>query len=561
MATKNDGKKKNTGSRSAAELFVQCLEAEGVRSIFGVPGEENLVFLEALRKSKIKMIVTRNEQSAVFMAATLGRLTGKVGVALSTLGPGATNLVTGVAYAQLGAMPLLVITGQKPVRKSKQGRFQIIDVVRMMEPITKFSETIKSADRVASVIREAIKIAEEERPGAVHLELPEDIAVEETITSPIIPQKIRRPNPDEKAVAIAVDAIESAKSPIVLIASGANRKLVRKQLGSFLEHTRIPFVTTQMGKGVVDERSDLYMGTTALSRGDYVHKILEGSDLVIMIGHDITEKPPLIFVPGKHNVLHINFSSATIDDVYVPKYEVVGDISNALWQMNEKITPQKSWNFSYFMRVHKFASTAIKKEETTNAFPLLPERIVSDVRKVMPGDGILSLDNGMYKIWFARNYPAYEQSSLLLDNAFATMGAGLSAGIATKLLNPDKKVLVISGDGGFMMNVAELETAQRLGVDLTILILNDSGFGMIKWKQKDMKFPDFGLDFSNPDFVKLAQSFGATGYRITSADKLVPTLKKALASKGVHIIECPIDYSKTNDALGKNLQAALKSIK
>ena len=542
---------------NAAQLLVQCLEAENVKYIFGIPGEENLAFLEALRTSNIKLIITRDEQSAVFMAATMGRLTGKVGVALSTLGPGATNLVTGVAYAQLGAMPLLVITGQKPIRKSKQGRFQIIDTVRMMQPITKFATSIISADRVASVVREAIRIAEEERPGAVHIELPEDIALEETTVSAIVPQKTRRPNADDKSIQVAIDAIEAAKAPVVLVASGANRKLIRKQLGLFLDHTKIPFITTQMGKGVLDEDSQLYLGTTALSSGDFAHKILEKSDLIIVIGHDVTEKPPLVFVPNKHKVLHIHFSNAVIDDVYIPTHEVVGDISHTLWQLTQKLQPQSAWDFSSFVRIAQKGRDAINDAAKTDAFPLLPERIVADVQHVMPKDGVLSLDNGMYKIWFTRNYLAHEQNSLLVDNAFATMGAGLSAGIATKMLNPQKSVLVIAGDGGFMMNVAELETAKRLGLNLTILILNDSGFGMIKWKQKDMHFADFGLDLSNPDFVKLAESFGANGYRVSKADELSPMLEHALKTPGIHIIECPIDYTKTNDALGKSLQETL----
>ena len=558
MIIKTEKNKKIT--LNAAELLVKCLEAEKVKYIFGVPGEENLIFLEALRTSKIKMIITRNEQAAVFMAATIGRLTGKIGVALSTLGPGATNLLTGVAYAELGAMPLLVITGQKPIRKSKQGLFQIINIVHMMNPVTKYSATINSADRVSSMFREAVKIAEEERPGAVHLELPEDIAAEETIDLPINPQKVRRPNPDEKAINIAVNAIESAKHPIVLIASGANRKLIHKQLEIFFEHTKIPFITTQMGKGVLDEESNLYLGTTALSSGDFVHKILEKSDLIIMIGHDITEKPPLIFTSEKQKLLHINFSSAIVDDVYIPNYEVVGDISNALWQINNKITIQK-WDFSHFMKINKIAKNSIRKEAQNDSFPVLPERVVADVQKVMPKEGILSLDNGMYKIWFARNYIAHEQNALILDNAFATMGAGLSAGIATKLLNPHKKVLIIAGDGGFMMNIGELETAIRLKLNLTILVLNNSGFGMIKWKQKDMNFKNFGLDFENPDFIKLAESFGAKGYRIKKASELTPVLEKTLNSKGIHIIECPIDYSKTNDALGKKLKAEINKIK
>ena len=544
---------------NAAELFVKCLEAEKVEYIFGVPGEENLAFLEALRSSSIKLVVTRDEQSAVFMAATFGRFTGHIGVAISTLGPGATNLVTGVAYAELGAMPVLVITGQKAVRKSKQGLFQIIDTVRLMEPITKYSATINSADRIPSMVRQAIKTAESERPGAVHLELPEDIALEKTEMSPIVSKKVRRPNPDEKAIDIAVAEIENSKSPIVLVGAGANRKLIRKQLEVLLNNTKIPFVSTQMGKGVLNESLDLYMGTTALYVGDYVHKILEHSDLIIAIGHDITEKPPLVFVPERHKVIHINFLQADVDDVYLPMHEVVGDISNALWQINKKIKI-KDWDFSYFKKVKEIFDISIDKNKANESFPLSPEKIVSSVRSVMPKDGILSLDNGMYKIWFSRNYQAFEQNSILLDNAFATMGAGLPAGIATKILNPDKKVLVVAGDGGFMMNVAELETAKRLGIDLTILLLNDSGLGMIKWKQKDMGFQNFGLEFTNPDFVKLAESFGVNGYKISNANEFESVLQKALNSKGINLIECPIDYSKTNEALGQKLKDEINNL-
>ncbi len=537
--------------RNAAEVFVQCLEVEGVTRIFGVPGEENLLFLEALRKSKIEFIVTRNEQAATFMAATFGRLTGKVGVALSTLGPGATNLLTGVAYAALSGIPLLVITGQKPIKKSKQGKFQIIDVVGMMKPITKYAETIISSDRIPSMVREAISRAESERPGAVHLELPEDIAEEICENKPIVPYKVRRPLADDKSINLALEDIESALNPLVVVASGGNRKLIRKQLKIFLDKTGIPFVSTQMGKGVEDESSPLYIGTTALSKGDYVHNALRASDLIIMIGHDISEKPPITLTPEHCKVIHINFYPATIDDVYIPTHEVVGDISHTLWAFSENIKINPNWDFSYFFKVRDLLKENIAEFKDASDFPLRPERIVSDINKILPNDGILALDNGMYKIWFARNFITREQNSLLLDNALATMGAGLSSGIASKMLYPDKKVLVVAGDGGIMMNIAELETAIRLGLDLVILILNDSEFGMIKWKQKDMNLPSFGLDFKNPDFVMLAESFGAIGHRVTSADDFDIILKEALDSKGVHIIDCPIDYTEANIVLGQ----------
>ncbi len=548
--------------RNSASLFVECLENEGVQYIFGVPGEENLDFLEALRTSSIKLIVTRGEQSAVFMAATVGRLTGRVGVALSTLGPGATNLVTGVAYADLGGMPLLVITGQKPIRKSKQGQFQVINAVRMMEPLTKYSATIESVDRIPSMVRQAVKLAESERPGAVHLELPEDIAGEfaPDELKPIESKKVRRPAPDPEDITNAIKMIEEAKHPLVVVASGANRKLIRKQLLNFLDKTGIPFVTTQMGKGVENENSKLYIGTTALSGGDYVHKALEHADTIIMLGHDISEKPPTILTPERHKVIHINFTPADIDDVYVPTYEIVGDVSHTLWALAENIKVQDGWDFEYFFKIKEKLSNAILEHSNTDTFPLLPQRLVKDVEDVVAVDGILALDNGMYKIWFARNYKAQDQNSILLDNALATMGAGLPSGIASKMIFPDKKVLVVAGDGGIMMNIAELETACRLGLDLVVLILNDGGYGMISWKQEAMNMEEFGLKFGNPDFVKLAESFGAKGHRVERSEDLKSILSDSFSAKGVHVIDCPVDYSQNFEDLGIRLEEELKNI-
>lgn len=525
----------------ASELFVKSLEAGGVTYIFGLPGEENLAFLEAVRTSSITFITTRDEQTAVFMAATFGRLTGKVGVALSTLGPGATNLVTGVAYAQLGGMPLLVITGQKPIKKSRQGKFQIVDVVHLMKPITKMAETLVSAARIPSAVAQAIRLAETERPGATHLELPEDIAAEETDEQPIIWQKVRRPVPDEKSITAVVEAFEASKSPLIAIAAGANRKLIRKQLRAFIEKTKIPFITTMMGKGVEDEGSEFYIGTSALSSSGSLHEATAAADLILLIGHDITEKPPVIPHDGQQ-IVHLNFYPADFDDVYKPTIEVVGDISHALWAMSERITVQKDWNFEAFKTAKTNLSRTIDADAHDATFPVHPARFVADLRAVMPRDGILSLDNGMYKLWIARNYPAYEQNTVLLDNALATMGAGLGAGMAAKLVNPDKKVVVVAGDGGFMMNVADLETAMRLKLDLTVIVLKDNGYGMISWKQKGMQLPHYALSFTNPDFIKLAESFGATGHRVNSVDDFKPTLEKALATAGINIIVLPINY-------------------
>lgn len=537
----------------AAALFVKSLEASGVTHIFGVPGEENLAFLNALNQSSITFITTRHEQSAAFMGATFGRLTGRVGVALSTLGPGATNLLTGVAYAQLGAMPLLVITGQKPIKKSKQGKFQIIDVVDMMRPVTKSTMTIASADKIPASVYQAVRLSESERPGATHLEFPEDIAEEESDEQPIAWQKTRRPIPDLKAITAITTALKDAKKPLIVVGSGANRKLIAKQLRHFIDATNIPFVSTQMGKGVVTETSKHYLGTSALSDSDFVHQAIRAADLVIMIGHDTTEKPPTLRNEGQ-KVAHIHFYPADIDAVYQPDIEVIGDISSSLWQMSEQLKNTPKWPADNFRQYkdRQLADTLI--ESDSDNFPIKPQRFVRDLRAVVPDDGIVSLDNGMYKLWIARNYPSYAENTVLLDNALATMGAGLAVGMATQLVDDSKKTVVVTGDGGFIMGMADLETAVRLKLNLVIIILTDGGYGMIKWKQHSMGLADFGLGFSNPDFVALAASFGASGHRVTSAAEFMPTLKHALDAGGVQIIDVPIDYSENVTLDAANLR-------
>ncbi|MEK7644646.1 MAG: acetolactate synthase large subunit [Patescibacteria group bacterium] len=527
----------------AAELLVRALENEGVKFIFGVPGEENLDFLDALSRSAIKFVITRHEQGAGFMAATYGRLTGKTGVCLSTLGPGATNLMTAAAYAHLGGMPMLMITGQKPIKRSKQGQFQIVQTVEMLKPLTKFTKQIVNGDSIPMLVRQSFRLAEEERPGATHLELPEDVASEETTAELFTVSPARRPVPDAKAIKKALEMIEAARHPLILVGAGGNRKLVSKMLKLFIEKTHIPFFNTQMGKGVVDERHSEYLGTAALSSHDAVHCAIERADLIINIGHDVVEKPPFIMKAGGAKVIHINFYSAHIDEVYFPQLEVIGDIGNALWQIEQTVRPPTHWDFSYFLEIKKQFEASLAKISADDDFPLRPQRVVTDVRAVVPNDGIIALDNGMYKIWFARNYKAYAPNTILLDNALATMGAGLPAAIATKLVFPDKKVLAVVGDGGFMMSVQELETAVRLNLDLVILILNDSGFGMIKWKQTGMGYKNFGLEFGNPDFVKLAESFGARGHRIEKAEDLRSVLDLCLNGNGVHLVEVPINYS------------------
>ena len=538
----------------ASDLFVKALEEEGVEYIFGIPGEENLDLLNSLKDSSIRLILTRHEQAAGFMAATYGRLTGKSGVALSTLGPGATNLVTAAAYSQLAAMPMVMITGQKPVKHSKQGKFQILDVVEMMRPLTKYTHSIVSGNNIPSRIREAFRISQEERPGAAHLELPEDVAGEEAESKPLPRSRARRPVAEGKAIKQAVEMIEKAKNPLLLIGAGSNRKMPARMLRAFVDKTQMPFISTQMGKGVLDERDPLFLGNAALSANDFLHRAIAKADLIINVGHDDIEKPPFFMEQDSFQVIHINFLTAEVDPVYFPQLEVIGDIANSIWQINERIMPQGSWDFSYSLKVKKAVDAHLLEGADDPRFPMLPQRFVADVREAMPSNGIIALDNGVYKIWFARNYKAHEANTVLLDNALATMGAGLPSAMGAHMVFPKRKVMAICGDGGFMMNAQELETAVRLKMNLICLILRDNSYGMIRWKQANLGFEDFGLEYGNPDFVKFAECHGANGYRVEKTEDFVPLLKKCNDTPGVHIVELPVDYSENDRILNHEIK-------
>ncbi|KIC17229.1 acetolactate synthase large subunit [Leisingera sp. ANG-DT] len=539
----------------ASDLLVAALEAEGVEYVFGVPGEENLDLLDSLRTSNIKLVLTRHEQGAGFMAATYGRLTGKPGVCMATLGPGATNLATPAAYAHLGAMPLIMITGQKPIKKSKQGRFQIIDVVNLFDPVCKMSRQIVHGNTIPALIREAFRVAEEERPGAVLLELPEDIAAEDTDASVIPPHVRHYAVPDEAVLTEAADMIHAAKMPLVLIGAGANRRKARSALCDFIERVQIPFFNTQMGKGVVDESSDLFLGTAALSDGDYLHCAIERADLIINVGHDVVEKPPFFMTEGGTKVIHVNYKAAQVDQVYFPQAEVVGDLEGSITRLGDILGGPLDFDRSFFQRMKAETDSHITELADDPRFPVIPQRLVADTRKVMADCDIIALDNGIYKLWYARNYKAYHPNTVLLDNALATMGAGLPSAMMAALLNPDRRVMAICGDGGFMMNSQELETAVRLGLNLVVTVLNDSSYGMIRWKQAHVGFADWGLEFNNPDFVQYAASYGATGHRIERTEDLAPTFEAAFAAGGVHLIDVPVDYSENQRVLIDELAA------
>jgi acetolactate synthase-1/2/3 large subunit len=538
-----------------SDLLVAALENEGITRIFGVPGEENLDVVESLRTSNIELIVTRHEQTAAFLAATYGRLTGKPGVCLSTLGPGALNLVTGAAYAHLGAMPMVMITGQKGIKSSRQARFQIVDMIATMRPLTKSTRQIVSTATIPTLVREAFRVAMEERPGPVHLELPEDIAAEEGPEVPLVPLHatdlpVAHPAALDRAAAMILDA----KRPLVMLGAGASRPRLAAGLNGFFRRLQLPFFTTQMGKGSVAGGSNLYMGTAALSERDHVHEAIDRADLILAIGHDTIEKPPFIMGPGGPKVIHVGYTPASVEQVYFPDTEVVGDVGPSLALLADRLEgrlPPESPLLP--LRQEILARIADRNDE--ERFPPTPQRIVRDVRKVMPEDGIVALDNGMYKTWFARNYRTRVANTLLLDNALATMGAGLPSAMMAAMLYPSRRVLAVCGDGGFMMNSQELETAVRLKLSLVVLILEDSAYGMIRWKQAVDNFADWGLTFNNPDFVKYADAYGARGARVAATDELVPVLNAAFKAGGVHLVAVPIDYSENVRVLVDELKS------
>ena len=539
-----------------AELLVSALQAEGVERVFAVPGEENLDVLEALRTSSIELIVMRHEQPAAFMAATYGRLTGRPGVCLTTLGPGATNLTTGAAFARLGAMPMLMITGQKPILSAPQAQFQMVDIVATMRPLTKLSQQIVSVAMIPTLVRNAFRMAQEERPGPVHLELPEDIAAQSVPElRPIPPHDVPQPLAAESSLRKAAAWIAGARKPLIMIGAAANRTRLVPELSAFVSRVRIPFFNTQMGKGAVDGNSDLYLGTAALSERDYIHLAVREADLILCIGHDVVEKPPFLMGPGGPQVIHFGSHPASVEEVYYPQHEVIGDLGPALRRLADLLEDKPRQDISHFLELRRIIHARVAQGSDDPRFPPTPQRIVRDVRSALPEDGIVALDNGMYKIWFARGYRTHLANTILLDNALATMGAGLPSAMMAALLYPKRKVLAVCGDGGFMMNSQELETAVRLKLNLVILIIEDRGYGMIRWKQEAAGMADYGLSFGNPDFVKYAEAYGAHGVRVERTEELLPCVARALGAGGVHVINVPVDYSENQRVLVDELRA------
>ena len=548
--------KKDSPTMTAAELLVRCLENEGVKYIFGIPGEENLDVMQALRNSSIQFITTRHEQGAAFMADVYGRLTGKAGVCLSTLGPGATNLVTGVADANSDGAPLVAITGQVDTNRMHITSHQFLDLVQMFTPITKRSKQIVRPDSINEIVRIAFKYAESEKPGAAHIDLPNDIAKlpvpEDPNVMPMRHTAVHQELTDVADVEKAAGLIFQAEHPVILAGHSAVRAHAAEALTKFAEQLKIPVINTMMAKGIIPMDNRYSMGTMGIPQRDFQNVMLDNSDLVIAVGYDIVE-----FSPSKwnrtqnHKIIHLDVRPAPIPSLSQPQVQVVGDISDSL----EKIAVRchRENEPELFFRLKELMLEDYSAAESDDGFPIKPQRVLHDIRQVLGQEDILISDVGAHKMWIGRQYNCYHPNTCIISNGFASMGISVPGAIAAKLIYPEKKVLAVSGDGGFMMNCQEMETALRIGVPIVVMIFNDSGYGLIRWKQEDHFGSSCFTDFTNPDFVKFAESMGAKGYRIQSAEEIIPVLEDAFSQNVPCIIDCPIDYSE-NTRLSERLQ-------
>ncbi len=531
------------GQLNTADLLVQCLENEGVEYIFGLPGEENLHILEALKNSSIRFITTRHEQGAAFMADVYGRLTGKAGVCLSTLGPGATNLMTGVADANLDGAPLVAITGQVGTDRMHIESHQYLDLVAMFAPVTKWNKQIVRPSITPEVIRKAFKVAQSEKPGATHIDLPENIAAMPVDGNPLSKDNQEKVYAAYKTLNAAAIAISKAKNPLILAGNGAIRAGASEALTEFATSLNIPVANTFMGKGAIPYTHPLALWTIGLQQRDVITCAFEESDLVIAVGYDLIEYSPKKWNPdGNTPIIHIGMTSAEIDSSYSPLVEVVGDISDSLLDILKRSDRQgKPTPHAASLK------TEIRAEYEHYAldqgFPVKPQKIIYDLRQVMGPEDIVISDVGAHKMWMARHYHCDAPNTCLISNGFAAMGIAIPGGLAAKLVYPDRKVVAVTGDGGFMMNCQELETALRVGTPFVTLIFNDNGYGLIEWKQINQFGESSFIKFGNPDFVKFAESMGLKGYRVQSADDLIPTLKLALEQPVPSVIDCPVDYA------------------
>ena len=532
----------------ASDLFVKCLEEEGIEYIFGVPGEENADFMISLEQSdKIKFILTRHEQGAAFMAEIYGRLTGHTAGCLGTLGPGATNLITGVADSNMDHAPMLVLTGQGSTERLHKESHQIMDVVHMFEPVTKWATTVWHPDNIPEIVRKAVRLARTEKPGAVHIELPEDIAEKDATTEPLKPQRFRRPVPDDKIVDQAFEIIKNAKHPIILAGNGCIRKRASKQLRAFCEKTGIGVVSTFMAKGCVDMDADYCLYTIGLQAKDVVACAVDAADVVICLGYDMVEYHPNLWNSKRDkHIIHADFLPAEIDEHYHPETEVVGDLAHTLWMLNERVDANGGLEFD--LSLQKATRETMKKElamykDDVTEGKIKPQKVLWDVREFLDAEDIVLSDVGAHKMWIARHYQCHEPNTCLIPNGFCSMGFALPGAIAADLVYPQKRILAICGDAGFMMNVQEMETARRLNSDIVVMVWEDNMYGLIAWKQQNHFGKHTELSFGNPDWKQLAAAFGWHGHYVDKSTELTATLETAFDEFGPSLVVVPIDYA------------------
>ena len=576
-----------TSTRTAAQLLVECLAAEGCDYVFSVPGEETMDVLDALGQIALEVaagdrahgprhVTTRHEQGAAFMADVHGRLTGRAAVALATLGPGATNLITGIADAYLDRAPMVAITGQASSDKLHKEAHQVVDIVRMIEPVTKWNTRVDRVEAIPEIVRKAFRVATLEKPGPTHIELPENVAATDVIATarPLTPGRTYFPEPTDEAIAAAADLIATSERPLVLAGNGVLRRRAAPELRAFARGLHVPVAVTFMGKGAIDDRSHLSLMAVGIQARDHVLSGFDRADLVICVGYDLVEYAPARWNPdGRKRILHIDTQPSEVDAQYRPQLELVGDIDGTLRRLLAAVQPRGISGRDAGQRhearetlVHADLRTALLAELAGSgtvagdpalapaagdpsslgargaAFRVTPQRAIADLREALGPEDIVVSDVGAHKVWVARLYQAYEPNTVIISNGFAAMGISVPGAIAAKLVHPDRKVVALCGDGGFLMNSQELETAKRIGANVTVVVWRDDGYGLIDWKQRNEFGRPFGVEFGNPDFVDYARSFGIAGFRPSSVDDLLPTLQRALDVDGPALVEVPIDY-------------------
>jgi acetolactate synthase-1/2/3 large subunit len=541
----------------ASDLFVKCLESEGIEYIFGVPGEENADFMMSLEKSdSVRFVLTRHEQGAAFMAEIYGRLTGTPAGCLGTLGPGASNLITGVADGNMDRSPMLVLTGQGSTQRLHKESHQVMDVVAMFDPVTKWATSILHPDTIPEVIRKSVRLARSEKPGAVHIELAEDLAKAETQATPIVPRRYRRPVPDDKIVDRAFEMIMAAKKPVIIAGNGCIRRRASKQLRQLCDTTGIGVISTFMAKGAVDMDEDYCLYTVGLGNKDRMNLVIDEADLVITLGFDMVEYHPQLWNPGKDKrIIHADFLPTEIDENYHPEVEVVGDLAHFLWMVNERLQTRPAPE--YDVSTQRAARAAMAEDlaeyaDDDQSGKIRPQKAIWDCREVLGPDDILLSDVGAHKMWIARHYHCNEPNTCLIPNGFCSMGFALPGAIAASLVHPDRKVLGIAGDAGFLMNVQEMETATRLKSNIVMMVWEDNEYGLIAWKQTNEFGRHTDLAFGNPEWLGLAACFGWHGHYCSESSDLKATLETALSEEGPSLVVIPIDY-RENELLTKKL--------